>query len=72
MIEVTTATIIIGVGYGISATSGAIIATNLLQTLQIPKAVAAKFDGKSWMRQIMAATQPILTPNLVIMIRSEA
>ena len=47
IIAVTTATIIIGVGWGISATRGDVIDTNLLQTLQMPKAVAAKLEGNS-------------------------
>ena len=47
IIAVTTATIIMGVGCGISATKGDVIETSLLQTLQIPNAVAAKLEGKS-------------------------
>ena len=47
MIAVTTATMIIGVGWGISATSGDVIDTSLLHTLQMPNAVAARLEGNS-------------------------
>ena len=65
------ATIIIGVGGATSATIGADIVANLFITLQMPKAVATSDDGNRSMRHRAAGTQPMLTPNLVIMINME-
>mmetsp|Transcript_28478 Transcript_28478/g.35164 ORF Transcript_28478/g.35164 Transcript_28478/m.35164 type:complete len:205 (+) Transcript_28478:162-776(+) len=67
-----TATIIIGVGGLTSATIGATMHTSFAATLHKPNAVATRLAGKSSIRHMQAATHPILTPNLVIMINTEA
>ena len=66
-----TATINIGVGGSTSATIGATMQTSLLLTLQMPKAVATRLAGNNSIRQRHAATQPMLTPNFVIMMKIE-
>ena len=65
------ATINIGVGGSTSATIGATMHTSLLLTLQMPKAVATRLAGNNSIRQRHAATQPMLTPNFVIMMKTE-
>ena len=66
------ATMSIGVGGSTSAISGAVIEASLLQTLQMPKAVATSEAGNNSMRQRQAATQPILTPHFVNIMKTEA
>ena len=68
---VMTTTMNIGVGGWISAIIGAIMLTSLLLKLHRPKEVATRLAGKSSIRHMQAATQPMLTPNFVIMMNVE-